>query len=87
MDGSQNAIFVQAEASIMYLGLNWTHWTGPGWSAFNTQILYPESAFHTCTRPSVLPENMYWESGEKLASMGMPLLFRWPVNVCSGVPW
>ena len=26
----------QAEASIMYFGLNWTHCTGPVWSAFNT---------------------------------------------------
>lgn len=85
--GNQNAIFVHAEASIMYFGLNWTHWTGPGWSAFNTQTLYPVSAFQTCTLPSVEPLNMNWESGLKDASIGMPLLFRCPVNVCKGVPW
>lgn len=28
--GNQNAIFVQADANIMYFGLNWTHCTGPG---------------------------------------------------------
>lgn len=30
MVGSQKAILVHAEASIMYLGLNWIHCTGAG---------------------------------------------------------
>ena len=34
-------MFVQAVASIMYLGLNWTHCTGPGWSALNIATLLP----------------------------------------------
>lgn len=38
-DGNQNAILVQAEANIMYFGLNCTHWTGPGWSALRTHTL------------------------------------------------
>lgn len=76
--GSQNAIFVQADASIMYLGLNCTHCVGPGWSPFSEHTLKPFSAFQTCTRPSVLPENTNCESGEKDASIGMPLLLRWP---------
>ena len=35
--GNQNAMFLQAEAIIMYLGLNWTHRTGSVWSPFRTQ--------------------------------------------------
>lgn len=32
-------MLVQAEASIMYLGLNCTHCTGPVWSALKTHTL------------------------------------------------
>lgn len=85
--GNQNAMLVQADANIMYLGLNWTHWTGPGWSAFKTHTLYPVSAFHTCTLPSVDPLKINCESGLNDASIGIPLLLRWPVKVCNGVPW
>ena len=45
----------QAEASIMYLGLNWRHWIGPGWSAFMTATLTPVSVFQQWIRPSVDP--------------------------------
>ena len=36
--GSQKAMFLHAEAIIMYFGLNWTHRTGSLWSPFKTQI-------------------------------------------------
>lgn len=85
--GNQNAILVQADANIIYFGLNCTHWTGPGWSAFKTQTLYPVSAFQTCTLPSVDPLKMNCESGLNEASIGIPLLFKCPVKVCKGVPW
>lgn len=84
--GNQNDMLVQAEASIMYLGLNWTHCTGPAWSPLSTTTLCPVSAFHTWILPSVEPLNMYWESGLNDASIGMPLLFKWPVKVCKDIP-
>ena len=34
--GNQNAMFLQAEAIIMYLGLNWTQRTGSVWSPLRT---------------------------------------------------
>ena len=76
----------QAEAIIMKLGLNCTHWTGPMWPPFKTQTLYPLSASHTWILPSVDPENTSLESGEKHPSTGIPLLLRWPAKVCKGSP-
>ena len=49
-------IFVQAVASIISLGLNWTHCTGPGWSQLNTATLTPVSVFQQFIFPSVEPE-------------------------------
>ena len=43
--GSQKAMFWQAEAIIMYLGLNWTQRTGSLWSPFSTHTFVPFSAF------------------------------------------
>ena len=76
MDGSQKAMFLQAEAIIMYLGLNWTHLTGSVWSPLRTQTLVPFSAFQMCTRPSVEPEMTNCESGENEASSGIPFEFK-----------
>lgn len=45
MYGNQKAMLEQAEASIMYLGLNCRHCIGPGWSAFMTATLTPVSVF------------------------------------------
>lgn len=86
MVGNQNDMLVQADASIMYLGLNCTHCTGPAWSPLRTTTLCPVSAFHTWILPSVEPLKMYCESGLKDASIGMPLLFKWPVKVCKDCP-
>ena len=47
---------VQADAIIIKLGLNCTHCTGPTCPPFNPHTLYPESASHTWTRPSVEPD-------------------------------
>lgn len=48
MLGNQKAMLVQAETSIMYLGLNWTQWTGPVWSQLSTAVRMPPSAvLHT----------------------------------------
>jgi hypothetical protein len=78
IDGSQKARLVHADTIIMYLGLNWTHCTGLGWSPFSTHTLNPVSAFHTCTRPSELPAKINCESGLNDASIGIPLLFKCP---------
>jgi hypothetical protein len=43
-------------ASIISLGLNWTHCTGPGWSQLNTATLTPVSVFQQFIFPSVEPE-------------------------------
>lgn len=48
-------IFVQEVANIIYLGSNCTHWTGPGWSQFNTATLQPVSVFQQWILPSVEP--------------------------------
>lgn len=77
----------QAEASIMYLGLNCRHCMGPGWSAFMTATLTPVSVFQQWIRPSVDPQNANLESGLNEASRGIPLLFWKPIKVWSGVPW
>ena len=84
--GSQKAIFLQADAIIMYLGLNCTQRTGSVWSPFKTQTFVPFSAFQIWTLPSVDPEITNCESGEKDASRGIFLLFKWPVNVCKVFP-
>lgn len=59
MLGSQKAMFLHADAMSMYLGLNWTHCTGPVWSPLSTHTLVPFSAFQMWTRPSVDPEMTY----------------------------
>jgi hypothetical protein len=79
-------MFLQAEAISMYLGLNWTHCTGPEWSPLRRHTLVPVSAFQMCTRPSVEPEMTNCESGEKLASSGINFELRWPVNVWRVAP-
>uniref|UniRef100_A0A0K8RC27 Putative microtubule severing n=1 Tax=Ixodes ricinus TaxID=34613 RepID=A0A0K8RC27_IXORI len=56
--GSQKAMLVQADTSIMYLELNCTQWTGPVWSQLSTAVRRPptpSAVLHTCTRPSVDP--------------------------------
>lgn len=50
-------MLVQAEANIMYLGLNPIHWIGPGWFPSSTVSFWPLSEPHTWTRPSCEPVN------------------------------
>ena len=50
-------MLVQADASIMNLGLNPTHWIGPGWLPSKTVSFWPLSEPHTWTRPSWDPVN------------------------------
>jgi len=85
-EGSQKDMELQADAIIMYLGLNWTHCTGPLWSPLRTQTFGPFSLFQMWMRPSLEPEITNWESGEKDASRGSCLELRWPVNVWRDVP-
>jgi len=84
--GSQKAMFLHVDAIIMYLGLNWTHPTGPVWSPLSTQTFVPFSAFQIWILPSVDPEITNWLSGLKEASNGIDFVLRWPVNVCRTVP-
>ena len=58
-------MLVQADASIMNLGLNPTHWIGPGWLPSNTVSFWPLSEPHTWTRPSWDPVNRHNREAEK----------------------
>jgi len=84
--GSQKDMEEQADAIIMYFGLNRTHWTALLWSPLRTQTFCPFSAFQMWIRPSVEPLITNWESGEKEASRGRFFELRWPVNDCSVAP-
>jgi len=78
--GSQKDIEEQADAIIMYFGLNRTHCTALLWSPLRTHTFCPFSAFQIWIRPSVEPLITNCESGEKEASRGKFFEFRWPVK-------
>ena len=50
-----HTMLVQLDASIIYLGLNWTDCTGPVCSPFNTTTFAPVSVFQQWILPSVDP--------------------------------
>jgi len=84
--GSQKDMEEQADAIIMYFGLNRTHWTALLWSPLRTQTFCPFSAFQMWIRPSVEPLITNCESGEKEASRGRFFELRWPVKDWSVAP-
>ena len=59
-------MLVQALANIMYLGLNATHWIGPGWLPSNTVSFCPLSDPQTWTRPS-------WEPVQQCKRQHLPV--------------
>ena len=60
--------------------LTWTHCTGPVWSPLRTHTFWPFSLFQMWILPSLEPEMTNCESGEKEASRGSCLEFRWPAG-------
>ena len=55
-------MFVQALAIIINLGLNLTHWVGPGWFPSSVATFWPLSDAQTWIRPSWEPDECVCES-------------------------